>query len=132
MRYLQIIRHIQNYNSRKGPRFYCISSRSIQQKWTCIITDNEWIAKWEYIHLKNRNIFNNLYIRICLALEVSNYISDFLSHRNLALARVPLELIKEKFIIHGLANTPTTNAKADTFLKEYYSNCHYFASSIMI
>ena len=77
-------------------------------------------------------IFNNVYIRICLALEVSNYISDFLSHRNLALARVPLELIKEKFIIHGLANTPTTNAKADTFLKEYYSNCHYFASSIMI
>ena len=60
------------------------------------------------------------------------HISDFLSHRNLALARVPLELIKEKFIIHGLANTPTTNAKADTFLKEYYSNCHYFASSIMI
>ena len=60
-------------------------------------------------------------------MEVSNYISDFLSHRNLALARVPLELIKEKFIIHGLANTPTTNAKADTFLKEYYSNCRYLS-----
>ena len=45
-----------------------------------------------------------LYIRIYLALEVSNYISNFLSHRSLALARVPLELIKEKFIIHGLAN----------------------------